>query len=461
MSKESNTVTDATPPKSMLSSRPLHPSTSPVPSASTSGFSHRHLYRGALSLPDSYILLDGLTFSAKLPMNVPSSTYDSPSTSQLSDALVRDLIHNPLALALESMRGRPSLRFNGTVRLKDIWTDEAGEVYMDIHPLATLSKVYFENILCLSPLLPFPRGGNCTKRTEIGVRIALGDTDGPETTEIVVFGETSEMIHPSQLVSATSSSTIPSPPLVARVARITTAPRAPRPDDPTPRKPPARLFGGLSASALGAGKRIKPLPTRCETNGKTRNHGRDDAVCRAREVMLNLPNSTAINGRSGNVSVFKVPEIPQKINKTETRTNRFGPAPRGRTSVGEAGGEEIDKDIEAVLGDRRGGDSIEAANKLVCASSQAMQSKVTLKQRVQIIKKSAVRHLTRVGIPRTHPEFKDIFGFLYRGTAFALRIHMQTTILGEHIVDTVVETHTKLYVMPEGQATGDVFGCFS
>lgn len=429
MSRVSIPVTDATPPKSVLFSRSLDPSTSPVSSASTSGFSYRHLYRGALSLPDSHILLDGLTFSAKLLVNVPSSTNDSPSTSHFSDALARDLIHNPLALALESMRGRPSLRFKGTVRLKDIWMDETGEVYMDIHPLATLSKVYFENTLCLSPLLPFPHGGNCTKRTEIGVRIALGDTDCPETTEIVVFGETSDIFHPSQMVSATSSSMISSPPLVVRVARIATAPRAPRPDDPTPRKPPARLFGGLSGDVLGAGKRTKPPPKRCETNGKTRDHGRDDAVCRAKEAMLNLPDATAIKGHSGNVSVFKVPEVPQKTNKTETRANMFGPAPRARTLVGEAGGEAIDKNIEA-------------ANKL-------------------IIKKSAVRHLTRAGVPRTHPEFKDIFGFLYRGTAFALRIHMQSTILGEHLVDTVVEAHTKLYVMPEEQAAGDVFGCFS
>jgi hypothetical protein len=39
-------------------------------------------------------------------------------------------MHNPLALALESMRGRPSLRLKGTVYLKDVWIDDAGEVYM-------------------------------------------------------------------------------------------------------------------------------------------------------------------------------------------------------------------------------------------------------------------------------------------------------------------------------------------
>lgn len=75
----------------------------------------RLLYRGALSLPDSYLLLDGLTFSANLFAN-------------------KDLLHNPLALALESMRGRPSLRLKGTEQLKDIWIDPSDDVCMYVSP---------------------------------------------------------------------------------------------------------------------------------------------------------------------------------------------------------------------------------------------------------------------------------------------------------------------------------------
>jgi hypothetical protein len=73
--------------------------------------SSRLLYRGSLSLPDSYILLDGLTFSANLLAN-------------------KDLLHNPLALALESMRGRPSLRLKGTESLKNICIDSSDDVCM-------------------------------------------------------------------------------------------------------------------------------------------------------------------------------------------------------------------------------------------------------------------------------------------------------------------------------------------
>lgn len=71
--------------------------------------SQRLLYRGALSLPDSYLLLDGLTFSAKIDAE-------------------HNLLENPLALALESMRGRPTLRFMGVASLKDIHIDDSGDI---------------------------------------------------------------------------------------------------------------------------------------------------------------------------------------------------------------------------------------------------------------------------------------------------------------------------------------------
>ena len=83
---------------------------------STHSNAYRLLYRGALSLPDSHILLDGLTFAAR---------HDSPSKRT-------QLLQNPLALALESMRGRPSLRFIGVVSLDDdkLWLDESGGIEM-------------------------------------------------------------------------------------------------------------------------------------------------------------------------------------------------------------------------------------------------------------------------------------------------------------------------------------------
>lgn len=102
-------VTNPTPPRPTPSS-PLSkqtPSKSPTPT-------FRLLYRGSLSLPDSHLLLDGLTFAARLDATTSNAGIN--------------LLQNPLALALESMRGRPTLRFMGVTKLKDVWMDESGDV---------------------------------------------------------------------------------------------------------------------------------------------------------------------------------------------------------------------------------------------------------------------------------------------------------------------------------------------
>ena len=74
----------------------------------------RLLYRGSLSLPDSHILLDGLTFMINLPS-------DDPQASMR-------LLESPLPLALESMRGRVSLSFIGVQEIQNLNCDFSGGV---------------------------------------------------------------------------------------------------------------------------------------------------------------------------------------------------------------------------------------------------------------------------------------------------------------------------------------------
>ena len=199
--------------------------------------------------------------------------------------------------------------------------------------------MYFENVLCLSPLVaPSPSSGEAfgLKRTEVGVRVSLGDTgaslswyrgvraldgpcftDGPDTADIVIYGEASTLLHPPpmqmQLSPAATSTSAGPPPLSLRVARITPAPRAPRPDDPTPRRPPACLFEGTTLSDLGASKRIVARPS--AGKGKEKEKAKEAVVRRAREVMLHLPRSEGLangNGKERDKGVFKVPEPPAK-----------------------------------------------------------------------------------------------------------------------------------------------------
>ena len=84
--------------------------------------SHRLLYRGALELPDSYVVLDGLSFTLALD-SVPSAPGNPNVPSTPSGKSKLDLLENPLALALESMRGRPTLQFLGTTKITDVHVD--------------------------------------------------------------------------------------------------------------------------------------------------------------------------------------------------------------------------------------------------------------------------------------------------------------------------------------------------
>lgn len=74
--------------------------------------SHRLLFRGSLSVPDSRLLLEGLSFT------VPINDTRSPGVN---------LLQNPLALALESMRGR-TLALSGTTRVDAVHLDKMAEV---------------------------------------------------------------------------------------------------------------------------------------------------------------------------------------------------------------------------------------------------------------------------------------------------------------------------------------------
>ncbi|KAK0447380.1 uncharacterized protein EV420DRAFT_1647708 [Desarmillaria tabescens] len=156
--------------------------------------SSRLVYRGSLALPDSHVTLDGIAFSAML-------------TAQTT------LLQNPLALALESLRGI-AIRFVAVINLADVYYDikAAPSIVLDIHPQAVLSTVYFQNIFCLRP----------EQTHSIGVQVALGDTDA---TNIVIY-----------------ASSVGNNALRLLAARITPPPVVlPRPDDPTPRKPPLLL----------------------------------------------------------------------------------------------------------------------------------------------------------------------------------------------------------------------------
>lgn len=88
----------------------------------------RLLYRGSLSLPDSNLLLDGLTFTIDLPSS------DAPAA--------RTLLETPLPLALESLRGRSSIRFIDIVDLHSLIYDFSEKVHLYVGLFLSLQHAH-------------------------------------------------------------------------------------------------------------------------------------------------------------------------------------------------------------------------------------------------------------------------------------------------------------------------------
>ncbi|KAF8806689.1 hypothetical protein BYT27DRAFT_7101686 [Phlegmacium glaucopus] len=410
-------VTTPTPPRSTSQS-------GNTPTPKTNGTpdrlppSYRLLYRGALSLPDSLLLLDGLTFAARL---------NSPSKHNTFN-----LLQNPLALALESMRGRPSLRFMGTVFLHDVWLDESGGVEMDIHPHAILTRIYFENMFCL---LPFSASSSSSssksvvaQRSEIGIKVALGDSNGPETTEIVIFAQLNSTADCSNTIQLS----------VARLAQRPTAQvqkRVPRPDDPIPRKPPAFFLQELKRTgSLGAtGGELKRVPS-------------GDKIGAGVVKRQKLMNGTGIAANLGSGvrlgveddRVFKVPEVPREMkgrSKGKEKEDVFGDITEvGRVNSVEGRhgkGKHKSKEFDEV--------ALEKANK-------------------NTIKRATIEYLSRTKDPtnasrfidKTHSDFKELYGFVYRGVGYALRAKIRQCEIDLGVMNRLIDMHALMYLGGSG-----------
>ncbi|PBK98547.1 hypothetical protein ARMGADRAFT_1008944 [Armillaria gallica] len=231
------------------------------------------------------------------------------------------LLQNPLALALESLRGI-AIRFVAVINLADVYYDAkaAPSIVLDVHPQAVLSTVYFQNIFCLRP----------EQTHSIGVQVALGDTDA---TNIVIY-----------------ASSVGDNALRLLAARITPPPVAlPRPDDPTPRKPPLLLHA------------------------------------KGRDLFPPKPQ-------------FKVPAVPAKTLKRKLS--------------------QVELEV---------GPTIERKNK-------------------DIVKGIVVRSIPTHLLPKTHPEYKEVFNWIYRGVCFAMRADIKLKPVNEENASRLARVHVGMYV---------------
>lgn len=217
--------------------------------------------------------------------------------------------------------------------------------------------------------------------------------DGPEENDLLIFGS----LLPSQstLRMTVARVTLPRP----AAPRI----RPPRPDDPTPRRPPTFDLGNAS-------KKRRHLSHDDSTQGDDRPTKRGKAdqfidlkTLMAKDAMFRPPDAdVAGKGRgkaraSGHAAEFKVP----------------GPVVGPREDEDVFGGSAVPTASKAAAA----GD-LEISNKTV--SPIAICCSRSLTGIPQMVKKVAVKALAARGMPKEHPGFKELFGWITRGVGFAL-----------------------------------------
>ncbi|KAJ1306085.1 hypothetical protein OPQ81_010797 [Rhizoctonia solani] len=386
--------------------------------ASSLDIQHRLLYRGALSVPGSAILLEGIQFVARLPGIVPP------------------LLAAPLPLALESMRGIPSLKLLGTMKLTPDTArlDTEIDVRLHIHPQAYVTSGYFQRVLVLGaeyiperPLLrsPHPHPHIDPRITSTAVRIGLGED------VIVVYGrlqaeeyarvERGEGIGKLELVAArlldpasqsddSDDEEMDSQDAVFAVPQ--TVVRPPRPDDPLPREPPTRealkrtdstTLSGLkrTASVMGGAKRSLAF-------GRVRSEVKE-------------PTSSA-KGKSKAKGKLKAEDGADDPFAAESEVDVSAVLPKmmarvksGSVAMPAAGGEE-------------------ATNKA-------------------LVKRLAQSALETYGVEKDDPGFKEMFGYVTRGVGFAFRNRMKCEKIARDELRKMVVRHVEMYIGGNGQVS--------
>jgi len=234
-------------------------------------------------------------------------------------------------------------------------------------------------------------------------RAEVATVDVQGSSEILIYGH---------LPPAQPESQVPVPPttppglsLVAR--RIVPVPlippplmRLPRPDDPTPRKPPLVIFGKKTGESQRTG------------GSKLKEPEMEDPPLKRGKEIKGLPTKAGTTKGLGRGTSFRVPD--DVFGSTPLVTPTLSAKGKGKGKIEGLSNEQF-----------------ETLNKAE-------------------VKKSAVKFLSKYGIAKDDPNFKEVFGFVYRGASFALRTCMRSEVISTNLIDKCADMHARMYVRGDG-----------
>ncbi|KAG8877465.1 hypothetical protein FRB98_006677 [Tulasnella sp. 332] len=432
----------------------------PTPTQTRQSQSHRLLYKGALTLSDDHtdVSLEGICFVAHLPPTSPTS-----------------FLNSPLPLALESMHGRPSLRITSIIPLASVAErlDDASDVRLYWHPDAS----YLANEFFMSVVWKLGGWDQHTGRSNRCVKIALGDEDISEENELIIYGQcppstpTVTFMAPSPGRSATptyvtSNDQLTSPIFLSLLANVPTRILGPNsiygspgrkgakrllsvrdtsperasdrlkkkgkialpPDRTTGRTPfsrtqtmPTLVFGGGGGGRAG-NRATSPAfinnGALLQAMGSIRRSGSGDSHSNGRGAMMRSHSrgSSVSSAVAVEDDVFKVPE-PVIQSQSQSRHRMIGGGGGGESSIASAPSGKEKEEIS----------ELETTNK-------------------NAIKRQTTSVLASHGVPKDHPEFRDIYNWVQRGVAFALRKSINVKRLERDQMKALVTKHVEMYM---------------
>lgn len=178
--------------------------------------------------------------------------------------------------------------------------------------------------------------------------------------------------------------------------------RLPRPDDPTPRKPPLVIFGKKVGQSQRAGS-FKSREPEVE----------DPSLKRGKEITKTVPLKAGGAKNLGRSASFRVPD--DVFGSTPLATSALSVKSKGKGKVEGLSSEQFETLNKAVSG-------VAAPQSSFVFRGTLMHfwRSLWLYSGMKEVKKSAVKFLSKYGITKEDPDFKEVFGFVYRGASFAL-----------------------------------------
>ncbi|KAF8589490.1 hypothetical protein K439DRAFT_1628716 [Ramaria rubella] len=275
--------------------------------------------------------------------------------------------------------------------MSDVTYECPGDISMYIHPRAVLTSGFFEDVFCMDRVC---KSGH----TDKAIRIGLGDGHGPDESDLVIFGSLLPSQSALRMIVARITPQLPEP-------RI----RKPRPDDPAPRRPP-----------------VFDLPRKYSTNKRSR---------------MDQDEPDYRQGKRGKFEAADLGSFVSRESKTKLTNITSNIKGKGKAR---ANGQDPSFKLPGLPSEMHGEEDV-FGFPISAVSSKAVEPNDLEFSNKTVVKKAAVKALAARGMPKEHPEFKELFGWVSRGVVFALRRKMKTVKMNREEAERLVDSHVLMY----------------